>query len=118
MCGRFINVWPAIPPCGRDLAELFNSTAWAFLVQVDYFRVARHTGEMAFCIRPRIHSYGLKEKISRFLAHPFFVHFQPAIQLPWNPYGTRRGSCTRATGLPWKSDASMITRSLPSRTGS
>jgi hypothetical protein len=43
---------------------------------------------------------------------------QSAIQLPWNPYGTRRGSCTRATGLPWKADASIITRSLPSRTGS
>ena len=28
------------------------------------------------------------------------VHSQPAIQLPWNPYGTRCGSCTLATGLP------------------
>jgi hypothetical protein len=32
----------AFRPCGRDLVEFFNSTGWAFLVQVDYFRVARH----------------------------------------------------------------------------
>ena len=43
---------------------------------------------------------------------------QPAIQLPWNPNGTRCGSLILATGSPEKSDASMITRSLPSRAGS
>jgi len=31
--------WWAFRPCGRDVAELFNSTGWAFPVQVDYFRV-------------------------------------------------------------------------------
>ena len=31
----------AFRPCGRDLVEFFNSTGWAFLVQVDYFRVVR-----------------------------------------------------------------------------
>ncbi len=40
------------------------------------------------------------------------------IQLPWKPYGTRRGSWIRATGLPAKSEASRITRSLPSRAAS
>jgi len=29
----------AFRPCGCDLVEFFNSTGWAFLVQVDYFRV-------------------------------------------------------------------------------
>ena len=43
---------------------------------------------------------------------------QAPIQLPWNPYGTRRGRLIRATGSPEKSEASMITRSLPSRAGS
>ena len=36
-------VWSPFRPCGRDLVEFFNSTGWAFLVQVDYFRVARHS---------------------------------------------------------------------------
>jgi hypothetical protein len=40
---------------------------------------------------------------------------QAATQLPWNPCGTRCGSRTRATGSPSKSEASTITRSLPSR---
>jgi len=31
-------------PCGRDLVEFFNSTVWAFLVHVNYFRVARYPG--------------------------------------------------------------------------
>jgi hypothetical protein len=31
----------AFRTCGRDLVVFFNSTGWAFLVQVDYFRVAR-----------------------------------------------------------------------------
>lgn len=40
------------------------------------------------------------------------------IQLPWNPCGTRRGRCTRATGSFSKSTASRITRSLVSRAAS
>lgn len=43
---------------------------------------------------------------------------QSAIQLPRNPHDTRCGSRTRATSLLWKSDASIITKSLPTRTGS
>ena len=31
-------------PCGRDVVEFFNSTGWAFFVQVDYFRVGRQIG--------------------------------------------------------------------------
>jgi hypothetical protein len=30
--------------CGRDLVEFFNNAGWAFLVQVDYFRIARGPG--------------------------------------------------------------------------
>jgi hypothetical protein len=37
----------AFRPCGRDLVEFFNSTGWAFFVQVDYFRVARQPGVSA-----------------------------------------------------------------------
>jgi len=40
------------------------------------------------------------------------------IQLPWKPNGTRRGRAIVATGLPVKSAASRITRSLPSRAAS
>ena len=38
-----MDVLSAFRPCGRDLVEFFNSTGWAFFVQVDYFRVARDT---------------------------------------------------------------------------
>ena len=37
-----LDVQSAFRPCGRDLVEFFSSTRWAFLVQVDYSRVARH----------------------------------------------------------------------------
>ncbi len=41
-----------------------------------------------------------------------------AIQLPWNPSGTRPGSRMRASGWPSKSWAERITRSVAPRSGS
>jgi hypothetical protein len=45
-------------------------------------------------------------------------HRGSGIQLPWKPNGTRWGSAMVATGFPVKSEASRITRSLPSRAAS
>jgi hypothetical protein len=51
--------------------ESVNTTAFELSRRTtNNFRIDRHTGATAFCIRPHIYSHGLKDNIFQFLAHP------------------------------------------------